>query len=383
MIANQEGIVDRSYWIETLIRIVRPVLYALRDKKLKQLMSNQGETTDRSPYMHLEALGRTLCGIAPWLECIGCEEEEEVQRIAYAELARQAIDAGTDPDSPDFMNFKNGSQPLVDAAFLAHALLRAPNELMSKLEPHVRRNLIAALSSTRTIKPMFNNWLLFSAMVEAALYRLGEEFDSMRVDYAIRQHEQWYMGDGAYGDGASFHWDYYNSFVIQPMLVDVLNVFGDKDEAWGKIRKLVLSRAIRYADVQERLISPEGTFPPIGRSLVYRFGAFQHLAQMSLQQLLPNHLKPGQVRSGLSAVIRRMMQVSDNFDTNGWLTIGFCGFQPNIGEHYISTGSLYLCTTVFLPLGLPVSDPFWAEPFTAWTSLNAWSGNYFPIDCAL
>ncbi len=64
-----------------------------------------------------------------------------------------------------------------------------------------------------------------------ALARLGARWDRMRVDYALRQHEQWYKGDGVYGDGPVFHWDYYNSFVIQPMLLDVLDV--GRDESAG------------------------------------------------------------------------------------------------------------------------------------------------------
>ena len=57
----------------------------------------------------------------------------------------------------------------------------------------------------------------------------------MRVDYAVRQHEQWYKGDGAYGDGPEFHWDYYNSFVIHPMLVDVLDACAARSPAWKDI----------------------------------------------------------------------------------------------------------------------------------------------------
>ena len=50
---------------------------------------------------------------------------------------------------------------------------------------------------------------------------------AMRRDYAVREYQQWYVGDGVYGDGPHFHWDYYNSFVIHPMLVDVLrNISG-------------------------------------------------------------------------------------------------------------------------------------------------------------
>ena len=132
------------------------------------------------------------------------------------------------------MNFDRGGQPVVDAAFLAHALLRAPKELIQKLEPSAKENLITSLQKTRVIRPVFSNWLLFSAMIEAALYLLGEDWDRMRVDYALKQHEQWYVGDGAYSDGPAFHWDYYNSFVIQPMLVDILEVLGDQFGGSGK-----------------------------------------------------------------------------------------------------------------------------------------------------
>ena len=65
----------------------------------------------------------------------------------------------------------------------------------------------------------------------------------MRVDYALRQHEQWYKGDGAYGDGPAFHWDYYNSFVIHPMLLDVLDACGDETPAWKDLVARASSRA--------------------------------------------------------------------------------------------------------------------------------------------
>ena len=58
--------------------------------------------------------------------------------------------------------------------------------------------------STRVIRPGFNNWLLFSATIEAFLALAGEQWDPMRVDYAVRQHGEWYKGDGVYGDGPQF-----------------------------------------------------------------------------------------------------------------------------------------------------------------------------------
>ncbi len=133
----------------------------------------------------------------------------------------------------------------------------------------------------------------------------------------------------------------------------------------------------------ERLIAPDGTFPVIGRSIAYRFGAFQLLAQAALMQQLPEELPPSQVRSALTAVIQRVMSAPDTYDANGWLRLGLYGSQPAIAETYISTGSLYLASTVFLPLGLPRSAPFWVNPAMPWTSQRAWGGENLPADHAL
>jgi hypothetical protein len=59
-------------------------------------------------------------------------------------------------------------------------------------------------------------------MVEACLHRFGPGADAVRIDYAVRQMEQWYVGDGQYADGPEFRFDYYNSFVIHPFLLDIL-----------------------------------------------------------------------------------------------------------------------------------------------------------------
>jgi len=377
---------DRDVWVDAARRIGEPVLVNLASRRLKQRMpveARPAAAEDRARFTHLEAIGRLLSGLAPWLESgpdVGLEGE---LRRRFADLARRSIDAATDPASPDFMNFTDGSQPLVDAAFLAHATLRAPNELWATLPPNVQGNLVAALASTRRIRPGFNNWLLFSAMVEAALCRAGEAWDAMRVDYAVRQHEQWYKGDGVYGDGPDFHWDYYNSFVIQPMLIDVLAAVSASNRTWDALREPVLRRARRFAAIQERLISPEGAFPPIGRSLAYRVGAFQLLGQIALMHQLPDGVSPAQVRCGLTAVIRRTMDAPGTFDRDGWLTIGFAGHQPSIGETYVSTGSTYLCATGLLPLGLPPSDDFWSAPPRDWTGKQAWGGQDLPPDHAV
>ncbi|WP_373995095.1 DUF2264 domain-containing protein [Metabacillus litoralis] len=376
---------DRTYWLQSMLKIASPVLQHLKDGTLKKEMPvEMKENTKREQFSHLEVLSRLLVGMAPWLEKKCENNEEENLRTPYCELARVAIDSGTNPDSPDYMNFSNDFQPIVDTAFLAHTFLRAPNELWEKLEPRVKNNVILAMKATRSRKPVYSNWLLFSAIIEAFLYKAGEEdWDPMRIDYAIRQFDQWYLGDGVYSDGPEFHYDYYNSFVIHPMLVDLVETIGHQYNEWEEKKETIIKRSKRYAVIQERKISPEGTFPPVGRSIAYRFGVFQTLAHHTLRKDLPTELAPAQVRSALTQVIKRMLEAPGTFTDSGWLTIGFCGHQPNIGEGYISTGSVYLCAAAFLPLGLEESDPFWSHPPMEWTSQRAWSGKEFPIDQCL
>ena len=380
--AAQTGLSDRAYWVTVLRRLADPVLENLAAGSLRSRMPVEGPA-DRQAVTHLEAVGRLLTGIAPWLELGGGDSVEGRLRARYADLARRALAAGLDRSSPDALNFTEGHQPLVDAAFLGQAILRAPNALWQALDTTTRAALVAALESTRAIQPGFSNWLLFSATIEAALARMGAPWDRVRVDYALRQHEQWYKGDGVYGDGPEFHWDYYNSFVIQPMLLDVLDACAPASAAWKALAQPVTRRAQRYAAIQERLIGPDGTWPLTGRSLAYRTGAFQLVAQIALRRALPPPLTPNGVRSALTAAIRRSMEAPGTFDSDGWLRIGVCGHQPGIGETYISTGSLYLCAAVLLPLGLSEADPFWSGSPAPWTSVLAWSGRAFPIDHAL
>jgi hypothetical protein len=377
---------DRQYWVEVAIRVSGPVLRALSERRLKATMpveAPHSNVEDRKHYTYLEALGRTLTGLAPWLESGADSGAEGKLRQEFAALAREAIQAGTDPNSPDFLNFNKGRQPVVDAAFLSLAILRAPTELWQKLDKSTQKNVVAALQSSRVILPGFNNWLLFSAMVETALSFMGAWWDPTRVDYAIRSADSWYKGDGVYGDGPEFHWDYYNSFVIQPMLLNILDVISKSASTWDHYKSVMLERAQRYAAIQERLISPEGAFPPVGRSLCYRFGAFQLLSEISLRRQLPQGIAPEQVRCALTAVMRRMIDAPGTFDEQGWLRVGFCGHQPSIAESYISTGSLYLCSAAWLPLGLPATDPFWAGEAKPWTSKKVWSGVNIEADHAI
>lgn len=373
----------RKEWLDALLRIVSPVLDSLERGQLKKdlPLSFHEERADFAP---LEAFGRGMLGLATWLEAESedLEAQERALQEKYRAKAVKCIAMATDPDSPDFMVFDRGGQPLVDTAFLAHAIVRAPKALAGSLSPEVRHNLAEAFRSSRQITPGSSNWLFFSAMVEAGLYILGEPYDLVRVLYALRTFQGWYKGDGVYGDGAMLHCDYYNSFVIQPMYVDLVKLFADKSPEIEAMGGTVIARAARYASVLERMIGPEGSYPVVGRSICYRFGAFQMLSQAALQHELEEGVSPASVRCGLTAVIRRVMSAPDMFDEKGWLLPGVYGHQPELAEGYINIGSLYLCSAVFLPLGLSGKDEFWSGAEEEWSGKKVWSGGHISIDHA-
>src|SRR4051812_43969322 len=300
--ARRTGLDDRADWTQMAERLARPLLSALAARKLKSLMPVESHPAshDRPDFTHLEGFGRLLAGLAPWFETSSGQLLEDKLRSELVALARESLDAATDPASPDFMNFSRGKQPLVDAAFLAQALRRAPTELWRKLETRVQRNVISALQSSRVIQPGESNWKLFATTVEVFLHSIGEQRDEARLFEGIRKHRDWYVGDGIYGDGPEFHWDYYNSFVIQPMLVEALDAVGDETPEWRAFRDKARDRLTRYAAIQERLIAPDGSYPVIGRSIAYRCGAFQALALAAMRHQLPDHIAPAQARVALS-----------------------------------------------------------------------------------
>src|SRR5690606_9264678 len=122
---------------------------------------------------------------------------------------------------------------------------------------------------------------------------------------------------------------------------------------WRPYAERLERRAQRYAEILERLVSPEGYLPALGRSCSYRFGILQLPAQLALEGCLPSNLAPEQLRSASTAVMARMDGSPGMYDAQGFLNIGMYGNQPALGEAYICTGSLYLCCTGLLALGLP------------------------------
>lgn len=374
---------DREVWCGALYRMGAPVLESLSQGRLRQDLKLKAPNSDGRPgdVGYLECVGRLINGLAPWLTLPDDNTPEGLQRKQLREWALKGLRRAVDSADPDYMAWGKASQPLVDAAFLAQGFLRGYEALWLPLDSLTKARYIHEFTTlSRRVMPGYSNWLLFTSTIEAFLLKAGAPYDTYRLTMGIRKIEEWYVGDGMYSDGPHFAMDYYGSFVIQPMYVDVLRVMVDKKKARQSSLDQAIKRMQRYAILLERFISPEGTFPVFGRSITYRTGCLQPLSMLPLLGKLPKELPPGQVRAALTAVIRNMFADNRNFDEQGFLTLGFNGTQPAACDYYINTGSEYLASFGFVALGLPADNPFWTDEPQEWTSKKAWGGRDFPAD---
>ena len=375
---------DRQVWADLCYKISQPVLENMskgnfqKDFPLELSPTWDGRDTKVA---YLETFARLMAGISPWLALPDDGTPEGKQRKQLHELAIQAYKNAVDPNSPDKITWlTNTSQPLCDASYLVESFMRAPEATWGQLDEVTKKRYIEGLKSLRTIRPAYNNWLLFRAMVEVFFMSIGEDVDEYALSVGLQKMSEWYLSDGWYSDGPEYAMDYYNSYVMHPMMVEVVEMCKKHKFSTPISLDLAVKRMNRFNTILERFISPEGAYPAVGRSVIYRMGAFQTLAMSAWKYGLPKDLTNGSVRSALTCVMKRMFAVDGNFDDKGYLRLGFAGHQPNLANYYSNSGSLYMTSLVFMPLGLPADHPFWTAPAEPWTSQKAWSGQEFPED---
>lgn len=367
---------DRQNWVSIMQKITLPVLSNLAKGSLRKNMPYESTSLEGQKFSYLEAFARVFNGISAWLELGPDNTEEGILREKYIRLTLKAISNAVNPNNNDYIFVVEPKQSLVDVALFAQGLLRAKNQIWLNLQMDDQARIIRELKNTRNIAPYENHWLLFTSMIEAALLEFTGECDKERLSYGIsRFRDEFYLGDGIYSDGEDFTVGYFNSIVIHPMLNDILKVMRKYAITEGEFLDVQLMRSSRLSSQLERVISPDGTYPLLGSCLAYRCGVFHLLAQASLLKALPRNINPAQVRSALTKILIKQFGDNHNFNSAGWLLVGLQGSQMDISESDINTGSLYLCCSVFLTLGLREDDVFWTSPFAEWSSLSAWNGH--------
>ena len=380
---------DREYWCQEAWKMAQPVLENLAkgelQKNMKTEFSPSFDNRNRK-VVYMETFGRLMAGVAPWLSLPDDDTAEGQQRRQLRQWALASYKNSVDPQSPDYLCWGVAGQNLVDAAYIAESFIRGYDALWVPLDDVTKQRYLTEFKRMRSIEPPYTNWFLFSSTIESFIAKAAglRAYDDYRVMTTIRKVEEWYVGDGWYADGPVFAFDYYSSYVFHAMYLETLQNMIDARAntrlEYHKYYARALKRAQKYAIILERFISPEGTFPVIGRSTPYRMAAMQPLALLAWYQKLPSDLSNGQVRAALTKVMHRMFDEQQNYNEGGYLTIGFCGHQPETADWYTNNGSLYMTSLAFMPLGLPASHPFWTDAPQPWTQVKAWNGQPFPKD---
>ena len=341
----QKVMTDREYWCSQAYKMAQPVLENMAKGELQKNMQTEFSPSfdnRNRKVVYMETFGRLMAGLAPWLSLPDDDTAEGKQRRQLREWALASFKNSVDPASPDYLCWGVSGQNLVDAAYIAEAFIRAYDALWVPLDEVTKERYIKEFKMLRKIEPPYTNWFLFSSTIESFIAKAAglKEYDDYRVMTTIRKVEEWYVGDGWYADGPVFAFDYYSSYVFHAMYLETLqNMIDAKANTrldYQKYYDRALKRAQKFAIILER--------------------------------------------AALTQVMHRMYDYQQNYNEGGYLTIGFCGSQPETADWYTNNGSLYMTSLSLMPLGLPVDHDFWTCPSEEWTQVKAWNGKPFPKD---
>ena len=388
MTTFENGQAARNFTLSLLLHIVTPVFNKFSCDSFSEHFP-KSYRSDRDTFAVMEAFARSFLGISGWLELdenLLPVKERELQSH-YRTLVLKAIRVILNTNSKDYIPFQGGSQIAVELAFFAQSLFRTQKSIWLQLNKEEQDLIIQKMLLYKQYANINkNNKILFDAMIELFIYQSNPQLGKLAVvDRAITTFmDDWYAGDGIYKDGAILHLDYYNSFVIHPFLLFLLSTLPkfvpEKKAIYEELYSKELIRAQRWVDIQEQLISPEGTYPMIGRSVGYRFGVFHAVSYLIATKSLSDKLskQQGSLRHGLTTVISRMVNTPGQSlfisDDSRWLVEGIVGEQLEMLDFYLNRGSLYFCTVGLGQVALPPQDEFWEAENGKWSQLKIWTG---------
>lgn len=293
-----------------------------------------------------EGFSRILWGLAP-LTCGGANSE-------LWETYIQGIKSGTDPLNEEYWgDVIDYDQRLVEMAAFGLALVLAPEKIWEPLNEKEKKNLKNWLLQINSHKVWGCNWVLFIMMVNLGLKAVGEDYDEEKMNWALDQIEEYYIGDSWYADGANGHCDYYVPFAIHFYSLFYAKVMEKDDPVRSKLYK---DRAAVFAKEFIHWFAKDGSALPYGRSLTYRFAQSAFWSALAFAEV--DVFSLGVVKGLVLRNLRWWFKQSI-FNSDGTLTVGYA--YPNLimAENYNSPGSPYWAFKTFLILALSDNHPFW------------------------
>ena len=285
----------------------------------------------------------------------------------------RGLAAAMAPDGPDrwgraigvdeIRQWNGTPQPIVEAANLAFGLAVSRPQVWDRLDDKLRDQTAEWLTHHAVKHGSDNNWLLFTAVIEAFVTSAGYEVPGGHAQADVELFESWYLGDGWFNDGpispATGHGnrvDHYNSWVIHPFLWQWYQLSEQPAEG----RERYLRRLGEFADSYALLFAPDGSPLHQGRSLTYRQAVLGGLWTAALAGV--GSETAGATRRLASGVLRRFALESgvgmDGPPSRGWSAAEFLPMC----QVYSGPGSPYFAGMGFLGLAASADHPLWTEP---------------------
>ncbi len=277
-------------------------------------------------------------------------------QINLEALLHRALLDGTDSSNPAtyWGQIDHMDQRIVESADIAVALWMSRERVFSKMTAAEQIQIISWLAQVDGKGTYTDNWILFTAMVQAIRYHLGFPCPEAELDFRLLQIAEFYRGDGWYVDGPDAEFELYNAWMFGWHYLLWAWIDGERRPDHSR---LVLERGRSFIDGFLHFFGANGSYPAWGRSVVYRFAALAPFAVGHFLDIAPQN--PGLLRRVSSGCIRYFFE-RGMFDGEGhFLRQGYHGNFPPAGEAYISPGSPYWCSHGLFALTFDRDDPFW------------------------
>ena len=244
------------------------------------------------------------------------------------------------------------AQPIVEASSISLALSVAPGLLWEPLSRRAQEGILGWLTEGVGHDLRWNNWAFFDTSIATFLERAGRGNATDARKRLLRRIENWYLGGGWYSDGQGTRIDYYNAWSFHFYLPLLAHLAPDE---------LLAARAERihpFLDSYDTLIDSEGAPVYFGRSLSYRIAA---VAPFFTARLVRGSTRSAALdRSIASGVLRRFAEAGAV--TDGRLSMGWWGEQPELAQSYSGGGSPLWAAKGFVGLMFDADDSLWSEP---------------------
>ena len=360
---------DRTIWVKHLLELTKPLIY-MSKLDFNSFKIKKYYNVNNLNIGYLECFSRIFSGISTWIisDDYNHDNYENEQKRIILSVILDCFDKLI-PFFDEKMDLFSMEQSIVECAFICYGFILTKNKIWILLKEDTQNNLIRILKKVRLLIEKWhfcNNWYLFHGIIETFFKTINIDYDEKFISTMIDSVNGWYCGDGFYCDGEkNFKMDYYNSYVIQPFFIEILKIFN------SSLLDIAIQRCIRYSEFLERIIGSDGTFPPLGRSITYRFAVFHLLSYCIYNNHISIDHNYGQLRNALTKVLINILN-KDVYDNDGFLNMGFTCEQKTLQDDYSNTGSCYLTAISFLPLGLDVNHSFWSNLSGPFTQESCW-----------